>query len=246
VTANEDGDASGDHVRPRSLRFIFGAAAVTTAVVTAISYLAPERHAATGVGLGFIAATWWLVLRHDEETIRASGLSLGGLLEPVAIDGRRLVRDFAVACAWALLLAAVIFPIFWLGFRYYRHVRMPFVWRPPASLLDEVAGQLFVIALPEEAFFRGYLQTALDGHFPARLRVLGASVGPGLFVSAIIFAVGHVLTTPDPARLAVFFPALAFGWLRARTGGVGASVAFHAACNIFSATLARGYALGPP
>jgi membrane protease YdiL (CAAX protease family) len=43
----------------------------------------------------------------------------------------------------------------------------------------------------------------------------------------------------------VFFPALVFGWMRARTGGIGAAVLFHALCNIFSATLARGYGLGP-
>ena len=51
------------------------------------------------------------------------------------------------------------------------------------------------------------------------------------------------MTEPHPARLAVFFPALLFGWLRARTGGIGASVVFHALCNLFSATLARGYAV---
>jgi membrane protease YdiL (CAAX protease family) len=255
VAVDDEADERGDRggaaeapPRPRahSLRFIFAAAAVTTAVVTATSYLAPERHAATGVGLGFIAATWWLVLRHDERTVRAHGLSLGGLLEPVPLEVRRLLRDFAIACAWALLFMLVIFPVFWFGFRYYRHVHTPFVLRAPASLVDELAGQVFVIALPEEAFFRGYLQTALDQHFPPRWRLLGASMGPGLLVSAVIFAIGHVLTTPDPARLAVFFPALAFGWLRARTGGVGASVIFHAACNLFSSTLARGYGMGPP
>jgi membrane protease YdiL (CAAX protease family) len=44
-----------------------------------------------------------------------------------------------------------------------------------------------------------------------------------------------------PARLAVFFPALLFGWLRARTGGIGASVCFHAICNVYSQLLGRGY-----
>jgi membrane protease YdiL (CAAX protease family) len=59
----------------------------------------------------------------------------------------------------------------------------------------------------------------------------------------VIFAIGHVLTIRHPARLAVFFPALLFGWLRQRTGGVGASVLLHASCNIFSAALGRGYGL---
>jgi membrane protease YdiL (CAAX protease family) len=111
----------------------------------------------------------------------------------------------------------------------------------PLDAADEVLGQLLVIALPEEAFYRGYLQSQLDEVWRPRWRVLGAEVGPGLLVAAVIFAVGHLATVQLPARLAVFFPALLFGWLRARTGGIGASVCFHAACNVYSLALGRGY-----
>lgn len=217
------------------------AALLTTIIVTALSYLAPSKHAATLVGLAFLAATWWLVLRGDEHTIREHGLSLGGLLEPLAIDKRRLLRDAAMATLWVLLLVVIVFPPFWYGFKLFWHAKMPFVFRLPKSPLDEVAGQLLVVALPEEAFFRGYLQTRLDAAWGRRVRFLGAELGVGWIVSAVIFAIGHWLTTPVPARLAVFFPALLFGWLRARTGGIGAGVLFHALCNMFSATLARGY-----
>lgn len=219
------------------------AAAITTAVVTAVSYLSPDRFAATLVGVSFLAATWWLVLRHDELTVRAHGLSLGGLLEPTPLDVRRLVRTGAVALGWALLCIGLIFPPFWLGYRLYWHPHGPFVLRFPPSIFDEVAGQLVVIALPEEAFFRGFLQTSLDRAWPPRWRILGAELGPGWLVTAAIFAVGHLLTIRHPARLAVFFPALLFGWMRARTRGVGASVCFHAACNLFSAALMRGYGI---
>ncbi len=239
------------------------AAAITTAVVTAASYGAPDRYAATLVGVGFLASTWWLVLRHDELTVRAYGLSLGGLLEPVPIDLRRIARATLAATLWALLLMAVTFPPFALGYRYlpvalvqlhlpealgrmlplYRLSHAHFVLRLPPSIFSEIAGQLVVIALPEEAFFRGYLQTSLDAIWPPRWRVLGADLGPGWLLAAAIFAVGHVLTIRHPARLAVFFPALLFGWLRRRTGGVGASVVFHASCNIYSAALGRGYRL---
>jgi uncharacterized protein len=219
------------------------AALVTTAVVTVASYLVPERYAATVVGVGFLAATWILVLRRDEATVRAYGLSLGGLLEPAPVDPRRLLRDAIVAAGWALLFVAATLPAFAYGYRVYWHPRAHFALRLPASIFDEIAGQLVVIALPEEAFFRGYLQTALDRVFPPRVRVLGADLGPGWLLSAAIFAVGHVLTIPHPARLAVFFPALAFGWLRQRTGGIGASVLYHASCNLFAAALARGYGL---
>ncbi len=220
------------------------AALVTTLVVTALSYLVPSRHASTAVGLAFLAATWWLVLRHDEDVIRAHGLSLGGLLEPLPLEPRRMLREGAQSLFWVLLFALLVFPPFWYGYRLFWHVHMPFVLRAPREPLNEIVGQFFVIALPEEAFFRGYLQSELDATWAPRFRVLGAQIGPGLLVSSAIFAVGHVLTAPSPARLAVFFPALVFGWMRARTGGIGASFVFHALCNIFSATLARGYGLG--
>lgn len=219
------------------------AAALTTAVVTAASYLAPERYAATVVGIAFLAAAWWLVLRYDERTVRTFGLSLGGLLEPTRLDAGRIAREAAVALGWALLLSAIAFPPFWFGYQWWWHPHHAFHLRLPPSLFDEVAGQLVVIALPEEAFFRGYLQTSLDRAWPPRWRILGVDLGPGWLLASAIFAVGHVLTIRHPARLAVFFPALVFGWMRSRTGGVGASVLFHAACNIFSATLGRGYGL---
>ncbi|EYF06854.1 caax amino terminal protease family [Chondromyces apiculatus DSM 436] len=221
------------------------AAAVTTALVTAVSYGAPRDYAGTAVGLVFLAATWWLVLRRDEAVIRAHGLSLGGLLEPAPLSARRLAADGARALAWTLLLGAIIFPAFWLGYRLWWSPTRPFHFRLAAEPFDEIVAQLLVVAIPEEAFFRGYLQSALDRAFPPRLRVLGAAVGPGLLIAAVIFAIGHVLTIRHPARLAVFFPALVFGWLRARTGGVGAPALFHAACNLLSVTLARGYGLAP-
>jgi membrane protease YdiL (CAAX protease family) len=39
----------------------------------------------------------------------------------------------------------------------------------------------------------------------------------------------------------VYFPSLAIGWLRARTGGIGAGVAVHASCNVFSEMLGKGF-----
>ncbi len=218
-------------------------AAIVSAVVTAVSWLAPKSVAATGVGLVFLGATWFLTIRHDDGDARVWGLSLGGLLDRERIDWRRLARQAAIALLWAGALALVFFPPFYFGARTLWHPRHAFSFKWPPSVLDDVAGQLFVIALPEEAFFRGYLQTALEAAWPWKVRVLGAELGAGWLVSCTVFAVGHVLTAPSPARLAVFFPALLFGYLRARTKGIGAGVVFHAACNIYSAALGRGFGM---
>ena len=108
--------------------------------------------------------------------------------------------------------------------------------------LDFVLGQLLVVALPEEALFRGYFQTRLEDLFPARSRLLGAQVSwPALIIQAALFAVLHFLVGFAPARLAVFFPGVLFGYIRARRGGIGAAVWFHALSNGLSEFLTRGW-----
>lgn len=221
-------------------------ATVVTTIVTLASGFVPARWVASAVGGTFLAATWLMVFRRDDATVVRSGLAFAGLVLPEPLDARRIGRDLREAVGWALGLALVCFAPFYLGFRLYArwvwHAH-PVPWPPfhAGPALNEAVGQLALIALPEEAFYRGYLQTRLDDAWAARLRILGAPVGLSLVLTSAIFALGHVLTIHDAGRLAVFFPSLLFGWLRVRTRGVGASIVFHASCNLFSATLLQAY-----
>lgn len=218
-------------------------ALLVSGAATAASYGVPESYAATVVGLCFLIATYVLTLRRGAPAARW-GLSLGGLLDPEPLDARKLLASTGRALAVAGLAMLVVFPPFWIGFRVYYGAQGDFhAPRLDADFPNVVLGQLLVIALPEEAFFRGYLQTALSRKWPPKLSLGGAAVGSDLVVASAIFALGHFATDPHPARLAVFFPSLLFGWLRAKTGGIGASIVFHAACNLFASFLARGYGL---
>jgi membrane protease YdiL (CAAX protease family) len=220
------------------------AALGTTIAATALSYALPEAHAATGVGLVFLVVTYFLVLRDSEpRAVEESGLALGGLFEAEPLSLSRLARSLAGALGWAALGCLVLFPPFWFGFLFWHSPTLAFAPAPLPELGQEVLGQWFGVAFPEEVFFRGYLQSALDRAWPPRRKLLGASVGLGLVVSSALFAFGHLLTEPHPTRLAVFFPSLVFGFLRARSGGVGAPIAFHAACNLFASYLGRSYGL---
>jgi len=107
----------------------------------------------------------------------------------------------------------------------------------PPSFVLLALNQLIVVAIPEELFFRGYLLGRLEERWPSRARFLGAPVGRALLVSSALFALGHLIVVPSLPRLAVFFPALVFGWMRARTGSIAAGAAFHALCNLFSDVL---------
>src|SRR5262245_19503508 len=92
-----------------------GIGLATTALVTLLSYTLPVAYQATGVGLAFLGVTYELVLRRDERPTAHYGLALGGLFEPAPLSAARLLRDAAIALSWALGCAAIVFPLFWLG-----------------------------------------------------------------------------------------------------------------------------------
>jgi len=101
-------------------------------------------------------------------------------------------------------------------------------------LINLILVQFLLVALPEEVFYRGYLQSRLDQIFTKETKVLGVSVSlPSLVLTSALFAVGHWVTVPSPHRLAVFFTSLLFGWMRRATGGILAPLIFHASCNLF-------------
>jgi len=111
----------------------------------------------------------------------------------------------------------------WAGASF--HLRLPLDF--PGAAVD----QFLLIGLPEEAFFRGYLQTQLDRVWGKPYRLWGAPWGWGLPLAAALFAACHVVYG-GPARLIVFFPGLWYGWLRARTETILVPAAYHAASNL--------------
>jgi membrane protease YdiL (CAAX protease family) len=125
----------------------------------------------------------------------------------------------------------------WLGWSH-GHLRVP-----DGFALFSLS-QLVVVAIPEEIFFRSYLQERLEAVWPPTRRLFGAPVGRALLVSSALFAVGHLAVIPDPQRLAVFFPSLLFGWMWSRSRSIAAGATFHALCNIVSELLRASYFAG--
>lgn len=216
-------------------------ALLVTSLAGVASLTLPAQWAADAVGATFFAATYWLVLRHEGDVVRRHGLTLGGLFDSRPLTAGNMLWASARASLWALAAAALLFPPFVLGYLHYWQPTQPFQPGLPPEFLGQAVTQVFAIALPEEMFYRGYLQSQLTRVWPPRRRVFGGSLGPDVWVTSLVFAVGHVLTIPSAARLSVFFPSLIFGWLRSRTGGIGASVLFHALCNLLTLYLSHGY-----
>ncbi len=224
-------------------------------VARALSFADPTG--LLGANLGGVAAFLfvWLPdrrLRARGEGWEAYGAPLHGLTD--ARTWRAAGRG-----AWqGLLTCAVIFPafagLFWLfaaalpglpaGLRTLLapYAGVPrFAFRLPDGLALLAAVQVLVVALPEELFYRGWLQTSLARGAPGRgVTVLGARLGRGFLLTQILFALGHLVTL-QPWRVGTFFPGLLFGWLRERTGGIWAPVAAHALSNLFLTTLERSF-----
>jgi membrane protease YdiL (CAAX protease family) len=114
-------------------------------------------------------------------------------------------------------------------------------FRLPEGFGTLALSQILIVAVPEEVFFRGYLMSRFEARWPSRRRLWGAAVGWPLVVSSLLFATGHFLVDFQPARLAVFFPALAFGWMRSKSGSVAPGAVFHALCNLLSEFLHEGF-----
>jgi len=83
--------------------------------------------------------------------------------------------------------------------------------------------QLLGVSIPEEFFFRGFLQDSIGRNFRAVLLV------------SLLFAVAHVpkaLLLGDWMSLLSFFPSLVMGWLYMKTNNILPGTIFHFFANM--------------
>ena len=92
-----------------------------------------------------------------------------------------------------------------------------------------VFNHLVAISLPEEAFFRGYLQEELGNDLKS------------IFVVSVLFALGHLITICAfsghfglhcVSALLTFLPSLVMGFLYYKTKSIWGSVIFHFLANL--------------
>jgi membrane protease YdiL (CAAX protease family) len=187
------------------------------------------------IAAAFLYLPFWLTPR-GEDPARRWGLTLEGWRHSLQVG---------------FLWCTIVFPLFTVGFSGFQQVVLHHrlvldgarLAKPGLGWwLEFSLWQLAMIALSEELFFRGFLQTELNARWKARWRLLGADVGWAWPVTAALFAIGHLATTPHPARLLVFFPGLLMGWLRERTGGLLAPIVFHGLANLLMELLVRLHA----
>jgi membrane protease YdiL (CAAX protease family) len=150
----------------------------------------------------------------------------------------------------ALLIAVVTFVPFAVGHHFWQMFNAPpgkYVYYRstiPPDLFAIWLKNTFLVALPEELFYRGFVETRLERIWPTKRFVLGVPIGRTVIVASAMFALGHYLGEwGNPARLGPFFPAFIFSMLTRRGGSITGAVAYHGLSNAFSATLLAGYVI---
>lgn len=157
-------------------------------------------------------------------------------------------RALAEDLGRAVLVAVITFAPFAVGHHFWQvmlagdaaHV----VYRPtvPVDIFGIVLKNVFLVALPEELFYRGFLETRLERVWPTKRYIAGVPLGRAVILASAMFALGHWLGEwGNPARLAPFFPAFVFSMLTRRGGSIAGAVLYHGLSNGFSATLLAGY-----
>ena len=236
-----------------ALREVFLTYAVAFLGTAALGFASPFHPwlgelAAVGTALLFFALAL-RAARKEPGGAERFGIDLGRIVDPGEHADEGLFRALRNAlpsglreAGFAFGLAALVFPPFIVGFYFWHQPTRAFQLSAPGDLASFVVGQFLMVALSEEAFFRGFVQTRLHDAWKPNRTILGAQLNVRvLVVQAALFALVHIATGWQLDRLATFFPGLVFGWMRAKRGGIGAALGFHALCNILADFLVRGW-----
>lgn len=249
----------------REVLLVYGVAFLGTMALGAVrTGTVVDDLAQVGIALLFLGIPLHLA-RREKNGARRYGIDLSGLLEPLeesepAEAGplglydlfralRRALPEGLREFGFALGLAAIVFPPFVVGFWIWHQPPHGYLFRLPPDLASFALAQFVLVGLPEEAFFRGFVHTRLhdyagtkpDSIWTPRL-VLGVPLSiPAWILGSALFALVHLASEPRLDELATFFPGLLFGWLRAKRGGIGAALSFHALSNLIAELLVRGW-----
>lgn len=171
------------------------------------------------------------------------GLFFGGAAVLVLLVTRRDFRLYGLGMPGVRNLAAWIFAV--VAAVLYVFPLLAFLHFDPEPWHGflKYAGFVLAVAVGEEVFFRGYMQSRLNGVFGRPWRVWGVSFGAGLVVASLVFGVLHGLNTVDYfhghfhfawgwAALTVVTGML-FGVIREATESVWPAVVVHGLLDVW-------------
>ncbi len=163
-------------------------------------------------------------------------------LIPTAITKRRFVNLLPTTEQFKHLLAllfwtcAITFSILFVGLWLLKTwgLALPLRPLPPQShnWFSWLLYQFLYVAVAEEVFFRGYLQSNILSLIKkTRLKNRGLIAWTSIFLSAAAFAIAHVIVHGEIISAITFVPGLILGWLFIRTNSLLAPILFHGLAN---------------
>jgi membrane protease YdiL (CAAX protease family) len=236
-------------MKPAPLNSTIGWAILLLGLFGALKHLAPL--APWGSQVAFLICMayqlyipLWLISR-EGSSYRAYNLHCFGLFEPeVKTDWsalrQSLVQTLKIS-AITFVPYIVIHHLSQMAFALHYGFNTEFSLSVPNDMVQIVLTNLLLVALPEEIFYRGFLQTRFLRAWPNQTFFLTLPVGRAIVTTSLIFALGHFVGEYNLSRLLPFFPAFVFSALAYRSGSIMGAVIYHALCNTLSEVLYNSY-----
>jgi len=170
------------------------------------------------------------------------GILVAAALIPTAIKrGKFAEMGFSVKQIGPTLLilcriCVIIFSVLFVGLWLLKSCRLALPLRPVPpqgqGWVSWLLYQFMYVAVAEEVFFRGYVQTNI-------LRLTNASKSGQCYLwkwisiagSAACFSVAHIIVQGNVLLVLTFLPGLILGWLFIRTRSLLAPILFHGLAN---------------
>jgi hypothetical protein len=159
----------------------------------------------------------------------AVGLFPLALLVPLAqsrADWKKVGQGFLLGCLGILLMAFLAISV---GATQWQMKMPPFPW-------IVYLNNLLLVSIPEEAFFRGFLQREL-------IRRLESKVG-GIVITSLLFTFAHIYWSPNLTTLVfVFLASLLYGGVYLWSGKIESAILSHFFLNFLHITFFTYHAL---
>ena len=142
---------------------------------------------------------------------------------------------FVLACTCVVAFGATFFGL-WLLTLCGLEPSLRVVPQGNRQILSWLLHQFLYVAVAEEVFFRGYLQSnilRLTTTIRQEANRVSLRNWISIIVSAACFAAAHVIIHGQAISVLTFLPGLVLGWLFIRTRSLLAPILFHGLANTF-------------
>jgi len=208
----------------RSNRFLL----LETVIVTIVTIVAIRIIVTSSIA----GLAWFLV----PGVLIAAGLvptiARKGRFTHMGLTSRHIGPSLSVLCG----TCAVVFPAMFLCLWMLKSCGWGLPLRPAPlrgqGWLGWLLYQFMYIAVAEEVFFRGYLQSSILRLTHAlKPRAWGLRSPTTILLSAACFAVAHIVVQGQVLSAVTFLPGLLLAWLFIRTRSLLAPILFHGLAN---------------